>query len=266
MKKVIIIFFMLSLSIYSFAYAQIRPNKSEVRLQINPGEKITDSIIVENISDKEILVKAYFEDLLYPAPFTGIKDTKPLGTIPYSCGKWVTVIPQEVLIPVKGKQELSYTINVPKDAKGGYYGVLYLEKAKDAVDAGVSVGLIIRVGCSFFLETKDKINAAKLEDIVIDSTSFNGNLSNTGNALLVSQGTYYVLDEKGVVVDRGNIEKYFLFPKGKATFTAKFAKPIPQGNATLVISFELGEGKALLKEIDFSKDVSGMVKIIKQRD
>lgn len=266
MKKVVIGVFMFALSIYSFAYAQIRPNKSEVRLQINPGEKITDSIIVENISDKEILVKAYFEDLLYPAPFTGIKDTKPLGTTTYSCGKWVTVIPREVLIPVKGKQELSYTINVPKNVKGGYYGVLFLEKAKDVAATGVSVGLTIRVGCSFFLETKDKINTAKLEDIVIDSVSFNGNLINTGNALLVSQGTYYVLDGKGVVVDRGNIEKYFLFPKDKAAFTAKFAKSIPQGNSTLVISFELGEGKALLKELDFSKDASGIVKIIKQRD
>jgi len=46
----------------------------------------------------------------------------------------------------------------------------------------------------------------------------------------------------------------------------KVSEKVPSGKHTLMINFDAGEGKALIKEVDFSKDKSGALKILAERD
>lgn len=256
----------LCLSFNSFTFAQVSLDKREIKLDIQPGQETKGFIVVNNSSDKDVTLKTYFEDIEYKFPYLGTPSFLPLGSTPQSCGKWINLSPELVLIPAKSKQEVSYSIKVPSTIKGGYYGILWLERVAVPITGEKGVSLIIREGCKFFLETPDKIKEGKIDDIAVDKNSIKGDLLNSGNVLLISQGTFYIMNEKNIVSDRGDIQKFYLPEKAKVSFIVKVSKNVTQGKNTLFINFDLGAGKALVKEIDFSKDAAGNLKILKMRD
>jgi hypothetical protein len=248
------------------AFAQLALDKREIKLEAKPGERVSGSVTVINASNKDVTLKTYCEDFAYKTPYLGFKTLLPLGSTEYSLGKWITLATPVFLVPAKGKQEVQYTINVPKDAKGGYYGVLFFEKGEGAVAGEKGIGIIEKIGCSFFLETTDKVKNFKLDDVSVGKDGIQGVLYNLGNVILISQGTFYIMDAKGIVADRGNINKYYLPPGEKASFTVKVSNQVLPGKYTLVINFDMEAGKALIKEVDFSKDNTGSISILAMRD
>jgi len=255
-------FFFLS----SSAFAQLILDKRDVKLEIKPGGDATGSITVLNPSNKDVTLKTYCEDFSYQAPYLGFKTLHPLGSTPRSCGKWITLATPMFIVPAKGKQTVTYTIRVPKDTKGGYYGVLFFEKGQGVFSGEKGIGIIEKTGCTFSIETPDKEKSAKIENVAVEKNGIQGTLANLGDVILISQGTFYVMDEKGIVADRGQINKYYLPPGEKTPFAVKISHQIPSGKYTLVINFDLEEGRPLIKEVDFSKDAAGSISIISVHD
>jgi hypothetical protein len=105
---------------HTFAFAQIKLNTHEVKLEVTPGEDFSGFVMIENAAVTPVVIKTHFEDLTYPAPFNGSKSLLPLGSTAFSCGKWITVSPSSFVIPARSKQKVGYTIKVPKEAKGDY--------------------------------------------------------------------------------------------------------------------------------------------------
>lgn len=250
----------------SAAYAQLVLDKRQINLKVKPGEVITGSVTVSTPSGQYFTVKAYFEDVTYKPPFLGIKTLLPLGSTDRSCGQWITLSNPMFLLNAKGKQEEAFTIKVPKDIKGGYYCVLIFEKGASSVEGDRGVGIIERAGCTISLETADKETRGKISNISQGPGGIQGELSNLGNALLVADGSYYVMDAKGVVADRGAINKYYLPPGENTSFAIKLSEQVVPGTYSLVLNFDLEEGKALLKEIDLVKDDTGNINITATRD
>lgn len=249
------------------AFSQILIDKGKVKLDVEAGENILDSIVVHNTSDKSIDVRAYMEDFVYTPPFDAKKKFFPLGTTDYSCGDWISFSPQEFKLGPYGKKELNYSIKVPEDAKGGYYGVLFFEEHNPGelrIEKGVHV--VVRVGCLFFLETENKQKEGNLKDISLGREGLEGYFSNEGDTIILSQGTFYVMDDSGMVIDRGEMEKKYLPPGEKTPFTVPIMKDIFSGNYTMILTFNLDEGDVLVKEIDFLKDKTGSMKILEIRD
>jgi hypothetical protein len=250
----------------SSAFAQLTLDKREIKLDVSPGDQVTGSITVSNPSKRDITVKTYFEDFTYTAPYLGFKTLLPLDSTERSCGKWITMSMPMFIVPSKGNQEVSYTIKVPLDAKGGYYAVVLFEKGAEAFEAEKGLGLIERAGCAFFIETRDKVKKSQVDDILVTKDGIQGTLGNLGNVILISQGTYYIMDNKGVVADRGVINTYYLPAGEKTPFTVHISNQVPAGKYTLVINFDSGEGKALVKEVDISKGKTGGINILTVRD
>lgn len=268
MKKLLIFFSIAAifLSFNSFVHAQIVPDAREIKLVINPGQETKGSLNLENLSDKDVTIKAYFEDFIYSAPYAGIKKFHPLGTLKRSCGKWISLLPENFILPAKTKQQVSYTIKVPKEAKGGYYGVLFFERAPTGSIGEKGISLVVRTGCSFFLETSDAIRKGEIKDIVADKGAISGSILNSGNVALISEGSFNIIDKKGMIFDRANIKKFYIPEQEQAKFTVNITDKVPAGNLTLVINFDLEGGKPIVKEVDFSKDKAGNLKILKIAD
>lgn len=270
MKKLLFLFFVIFISFNSSLFAQIKLDKYRDKIDVQPGVTEKGTILVENVSATEaITVNAYLEDVKYISPFDGRKEFLPLSSTPYSCGKWVTVTPSTFYLKPGGKQKVDYAIKVPPSAKGGYYGVLFFEKGAAVSAESTSVGIVLKIGCTLFLETKDKVKNVKIEDLSVNQDKLQGNFSNNGNVMLVMESSYYIIDGKGTIGDRGNIVKELYLPVGeKAAFAINnMTKNISKGSYTLVIDFSLGKGEGtLVKEIDFSKNDSGEIKIVKVRD
>lgn len=270
MKKFLFVAVMalcVSLSFQAFA-AGLVLSTLKVKLDVAPGEEVVDTIKVSNPSDQSAIVKLSLQDFVLSSPFTGEKKFLPMGTDPRSCGGWISFEPREFDLPPKGEQEIAYRIKVPEDVKGGYYSVLMAERSPVGFDGKVGLGVRIKIGCLFFLETEDKTKEGKIKDVTAVKDTIGGYFSNEGDVILLANGTFYVIDKEGVMVDRGDItgKQLQIPPEEKSAFTVNVPKDVSPGNYTLVLNFDLQEEDLLMKEIDFTKDKAGNVKIVQIRD
>ncbi|MDD2702417.1 MAG: hypothetical protein PHC33_00170 [Candidatus Omnitrophica bacterium] len=243
--------------------AQISPEPREIKLTVHPGGQYRGTIRITNDSDESLIVRAYFEDLVFPPPFDGTKEFRPLGSTAASCGKWITVLPSSFVLVPHGEQEVIYTINAPADVKGGYYGILYFEKMNppEAVE-GLGMSLVYRFGSSFYLETADSDKKAVIEALVPDKNSLKGDFKNTGDVIIFGRGTYQVMDKDGILISRGEFGKFSIPPKEKITFSVNDIRAASFGEkADVIINFDLGDGELVVGEIEVTGDASGGLKI-----
>lgn len=254
------------LNLTLIVFAQVDLEKTDINLTIKPGEKIVDTIVLQNASNENILLKAYFEDLVYPPPFEGIREARPLGSTPWSFGGWASVAPAEFILPASGKIPVTYIFNVPQDAEGGYYGVLLFERGSKASEtAGLGIDVKIRTGTRFFLETKNRKKEAKIEDAVLVKEGMRSSLLNTGNVLLVSKVSWHIINAKDIIVKRAELKRY-IPPGEKVSFTVNLPEDLPSGTYTLLIICDSGERKPLIKEVALVKGDAGEIKILRQKD
>lgn len=248
------------------AAAEVILDRGKVKLTIKAGETITGFITLRNDSNTDIPLRAYFGDFVYIPPFDGSKKFLPLGATESSCGEWVSFSPQEFTLPALTKRQINYVIKVPQDASGGYYGVLFFETAPGKPEEGKGLQIITRIGSLFFLETEDRIKRASLNDLSIEEDSIQAHFVNSGNVILISNAVFYIMDEEGMVVDRREIKKFYLPPGEKFPFTIPILAGLSSGSYTVVLTFDLEEGDILVREIDFSKDEEGEIKILQIRE
>ena len=262
-KSIILLTLFLSISWNHCAFAQLAMGKYRERVDITPGQTVRGTINLSNRSNKLIFLRAYLKDIKFVQPFDGKKEVLAAGSTPYSISKWIKVSPDSFNIPANGKQTVTYTINVPKGARGSYYGTIYFEKiAAGNVESATSVSLAMSWGYTLFLETKDKIKKAAIDGVSFGNGAIQGNIANTGDVLLVSTPTFYIMDEKGMVYDKGTLQDLYLPAGEKAVFKAAISPKIPQGKHTLFLSFDFGGTAPQLKEINFSKTESGAIQIL----
>jgi len=248
------------------AFAEVILDKGKIKLTVKPGETINGSITLTNSSATDIPLRAYLEDFTYVPPFDGSKKFLPVGSTEYSCGKWISFSPQEFILPALSKQEINYVIKVPQGALGGYYGVLFFEKSPKLAPKEMGLGIVVRVGCLFFLETEGKVKKGALEDVSLEGNSLKAYFVNSGNIILVTNAVYYTMDEQGMVVDRAETGKFYLPIKDKFPLSIAVPEKFSPGNYTEVLTFDLEEGDVLVKEIAFSKDKTGSSRILQIRD
>jgi len=221
---------------------------------------------IQNTSNEPADVKVYWEDFQYKSPYDGTKDFLPAGTAPSSASQWVTFTPQEFTLPAFGKQRIDYTIAVPSTIQEGHYGVLFFEKSSTLLKNGEGVSLVTRVGCLFFIEPKDKVKKAVLQDIAIKTDSITANFVNQGNVILIPHTTYYLMQNGGLVLLRGDNKNAYVPPGATASIEVPLKKKLSQGQYTMVVNADLDDGDVVVKEIGLSVDASGQVSIANSQD
>lgn len=240
--------------------------QGKIALTLDPGETSVGELIIHNTTDQEISVKAYWQDFVYVPPFDGNKKFFSSGTIENSCSDLVTFMPQEITLGPYGKQAISYSARLPKDAKDGYYGVLFFEDNSRDKKTATGVTIVTRVGCLFFLEKKGAKKDAKVLDLAMVGNQLQGTIENKSQIILIPRGIFYIMDNKGIVADRGEIEPLYLPLEESAPFFIDIAKDVPAGNYTLILTFELGDGDSFVEEVDFEKTKNATFKILQVRD
>jgi hypothetical protein len=249
------------------AQAQLFIGEGKVSLAVSGGERVYNTLTVYNNSGEAFPVKVYWEDFEYKAPYDGSKVFLPSGTGKQSASQWVTFSPQEFRMDSFGKQIIEYSINIPPDIAGGYYGVLFFERVPENTQSEVTgVKIVTRVGSLFFIEPKDKVKKATVQDIKITSDGLSGGFSNQGNVILIPRITYYVLNTEGMVADRGEAKKMYVPPGAAASWNIAFPSKLRLNQFTFVINFDLQEGDVVVKEVDVTSDGFGNFTIQNVRD
>lgn len=246
----------------SNATAQVMIEQGKVIIKASPGETIVNKLPIHNTSTtNSINLRAYWEDFIYTDPFAGEKDFMAAGTSEYSASRWINFSPQQFTLQSKGSQMISYSIQVPADAKGGYYGVLFLEEGGGKTDGNIGVSVVTRVGALFFIEITNSIRKCKVDNLQFADKKFSGNFTNLGDVILIPDATYYILNQEGLVAERGEIKKFYLPPQKTASFNVETGEKLPAGKFTAVLTFDFGGGENFTYEFEFDKTEDQMIAI-----
>jgi len=253
--------------VYNADASTVRLQRPKVRLSIPSGSTESGSITVANPSDKNVNVKAYLEDWIYTATQDGIKDFAPPGTTPLSCAKWISFYPAEFTLPPFGSREIFFVVKVPKAVDGGHYAVLFFETVVGStVDAtGVNILIKGRIGSLFYIEAGGVQKEATITDISIakagKETAIEAVLNNIGNVDITANGSFNIIDSKGMVFARGKFNEVYTFPGDKATIASAWSAKIPAGEYDLIITLDLGN-KPLIYEAKINVNAAGEVRYV----
>ena len=247
------------------AKAQLFLEEGKVTLAVTGGERITKSLIIHNTSAKSVDLKVYWEDFQYQPPYDGLKAFFAPGTAPHSAASWVSFTPLQLTLPPSGQQRITYTISVPQQFNHGSYGVLFFEDANATKDVA-GVNIVTRIGCLFFIEPKDKAKKAVIENVSMTGRDLTGDFVNHGNIILIPHMTYYIMDDAGLVADRGDIKKLYVPPQATAKWTVTLPDTLKAGHYNFMLNADLEEGEVVVKEIEIGKDNTGQLSIQKVRD
>ncbi len=246
------------------ASAQLMIEQGKVVIRANPGETVVNTITVHNTSrDISLHLRAYWEDFVYVAPYDkGDKDFTAAGTGPYSASRFVNFSPQEFTLKPLEKNKVSYSVQMPASAKGGYYGTLFLEEAGGKPSGRIGVSLVTRIGSLFFIESTNSKKTAVIDNHQVNGNEITADFTNTGDVIMIPDSTDYIMDKEGMVADRGDISKFYLPPGKKTPFKITLKKDLPAGTYTSVSTFDLGDGDTITDELDFAKAADGKITLL----
>lgn len=234
-----------------FAADVVRIDSSKIRLSIAPGQTKVGVINVENPSSEPKVVKMYIEDWYYIAPFDGAKEFKPAGTTALSGSHMITFSPAQLILGPYAKQTVNYTIKVPENASGGYYGVLFFESSLGAPDTqGVGVSVSVRIASLFYIEASSTIKKELAwKNLTVEKKSEKEalkiilNVKNEGNIDITASGNFNIIDKKGKVYARGDFSSVYTFPKDEASLIATWNAGIPDGIYDVIVTIDLGKAQ-----------------------
>lgn len=121
-----------------------QPERPNFGYDLRPGDRITDSIRVQNFGPDPLPLVVYASD--GRTTETGVLDLLPAGEEPVDLGSWVTMAPS-VVVPGGGVVDVPFTLVVPDDAEAGDHtgGIVTSVQSASSVD-GEPVLLDRRLG------------------------------------------------------------------------------------------------------------------------
>ncbi len=269
------VLFLMLLAWPSVSFAGIRIDKPKIKISVAPGDYESGFIKVENRDGQPVVIRVYLEDWVSSGDDQTGSDKifMPKGTTPLSCSNWISFSPADfTLAPGEGR-EVQYTVNLPKEAKGGYYSVMFFESQGGALEKAdesgenITVKIMNRLGALFYVEAQGTINkTAEYQNINIgyklNDLTVSGNFVNTGNTDISVTGTFNVIDDEGLVYARGEFNKLFVLPQEKGALSAKAdSVELKSGKYVLLITLDFVGGGTIVEEVPFTVSANGTIQV-----
>ena len=131
---------------------------------------------------------------------------------------------------------------------------------------GRDVAVIGRIGSLFFVETTNSVKKADISVLSASAREIRGTIANSGNTILIAKPVFYIMDQAGMVVDRGRLPEIFLNPGDQSGFSIDLSADLPSGRYIAVLTFDLEGRDVAIREVTFSKDSSGSVEILEVKE
>ena len=226
----------------------LRINNPKIELSIRPGASKSGQIAIENPTEEGLQIRCYLEDWFYTPEGDGSKDFRSAATTPLSCASWISFSPAEFILNPYGRQVVNYRVNVPAEASGGHYAVLFFETAigEGRDERGLTVLILGRLGSLFYVDVEGTINKqARLTNIAVkeeeEGFKVTALFKNTGNVYIACSGNFNLIDRNGVVFARGQFNNTYTFPQGEVFLQATWERDVEPGTYDLIITLDLGE-------------------------
>lgn len=247
---VIFIFYLLFFNL-SEAHAQqsrtLTVVSPTVELSLNRGETAEGTVSLINESKETISISSSIYDFIVQSS-RGEPSLLPQNSPSkrFSAASWIGVSPESFTLKPRQRQNISYYIQVPSDARpGGHYAALIL-KSQDAADfQGSGASLVTQMGSLFYLTVKGPVK----EQLKITSffahnfwefgpVNIQTQIENLGDSYIKPIGTITVFDWLGRRIEMQSLKEGNIFP----TVKRDYQNPVGQ-------KFMIGRFKAILSLI-----------------
>lgn len=244
-----------------------RIDKGTIKTRLSPGEKYNATVVVDNPAELETRIKVYINDFVYIPPFGGDKEFYPPESTLFSLAKWVTFSPQEFTIPPFSRRSVNIVVEPRESFDLVHCGVIFFESTIGVTyQEGEAVNVLGRIGTLMFIEPLNQNKKVIFNDIKGGRNKISGVVQNAGNTFLHIKGTFFIMNNEGMVSDRGQIKEVYLLPEDKIALDMDILKTLSLGDYISVVTFDLEDNDVAVKEIDFSVSSSGDIKVIEARD
>jgi len=223
----------------------------------DPGQTISDTLTIKNLSDIEVTYYLFTRDI------SDVTDSgrplyaeEGLPATGYELSSWVTLSEGQITIPPQGEKQVAVTIAVPTDASpGSHFGAIFASvNPPDSVDLGAAVGFqvanIVSIRVAGDATEKAVVRSFQTDKFLYGSKTvdFTANLENRGNVLVRPRGAVDVYNMFGSKVASVPINESLggLFPNATREFATQWADTgLGFGKYAAELSLVYGEqGKA----------------------
>ena len=125
---------------------------------------------------------------------------RTVGTLPRSCGSWITIDPAESTVDSTGALAVRVTANVPQQVEpGGYWCVLTLDELPDPLAAADGVGMhfVASVSTGIFIYLNPVIRDLRIAAVELSSGEARVTVRNAGNAPVAVEGRFEIRRARG---------------------------------------------------------------------
>jgi hypothetical protein len=220
------------------AGASLQLRQPSLKLMLDKGQVFYGGIVLENVSGKDLTVKAEAVPALE-------SDGKPSVR---SCSDWMLLEDGSFILPAGGIKDLRFKISVPQKAEGGYYSSIVY-----SYHAGQMQGpddMTFNIKMHIEMPVNIQISGTVKNDISIKDlgVSYNDNrmveiastVVNTGNSFTDVKASYLILSPDGSVVQvfsSGNIK---LYPGDERQIPYIGQAKLEKGENTMIGIFDFG--------------------------
>ncbi|MEA2605061.1 MAG: hypothetical protein QOF89_6053 [Acidobacteriota bacterium] len=171
-----------------------------IKIDGRPGEVVNSEFQLHLApGGKRVHFKARAEDW-WPSEDGSRSFYRPAGTLPRSCGTWISLNPVETAVDAGGTLAIRVTAAIPRQAgPGGYWCVLTVDEVPDPLEAseGVAVRFQASVSVGIFINLAPVERAAEIRSVEISRGKSRLQVCNRGNAPVGAEGRLEFLPPGG---------------------------------------------------------------------
>ena len=219
----------------------------------NPGDILNNTIRVENLNEVPIQVSVERQN------FTALGEEGSIGlteeTTAFSLASWITVTPNETIIPAKGSATFSFRTVVPLNAEpGGHFGSLVFRVGGQKMPTQTGAAVAQQLGSLILLKVAGKTTeAADIESFLAEKSfweygpvDFVIRAKNNGNVHIKPKGTIAITNMFGKEVAKFPINPRNVLPGAIRKIPVTWHQKSLIGRYTATISLVYGTQNQIL--------------------
>lgn len=225
-----------------------------VQQTLNPGDKAEGRMKVINDSREPIVFSVSIRDYIV-VDTKGTPNFLPPNTLnkKYSASSWIAVFPTTFTLNPREKQELTYYIQVPADARpGGHYAGSVYAAASPYNPDGAGATIQTQLGTLFYITVNGPITEkAKVTSFLANffqeygPVKINTQIKNLGDLHIKPQGVIKVTDSFGKAVEQQKLNEFNIFPAVGRDYQNTFGQKWMIGKYTAALFASYGRSNNL---------------------
>ena len=232
-----------------------------LELRAAPGQALTTEITVSNPGTVGYRVAVYAWDMWHDGRS---RRYGPPGTFPQSLAQRVAASPATFALAPGGKQQVQVTVDIPREAQGGQYAVIFFEMAPGAEGSagqqGPTLAIAGRIGASVIVDTATagaSVKLGRVEGVTVEAPTQTAPLRVSADVLNPTDTHLRPFAAAIIMKDRTPVGRFtlpsvLLLPGQRGVLEGSWSGTLRPGNYTLLFTVVSSEGQGETLERPFS--------------